>query len=171
MAKDTPDTVVTEGRLDDHREGVAVSAVTPGMVLEKTGTDTSGAKDEPEVQPNSNDGENRVLRVALMEEGVGKSLDDDIPSGDKVWWRELVRGEEFQGLVFDGSNAAGSGTDLSANANISDGDRLVLYGGAGANGTFRAYDGDNEGAVLVEAQEAVDNSSATEPARIPMKVV
>lgn len=171
MAKEDPETIVLEGRLDDHEEGVTSGTVTPGEALERNGSVSGGATTEPQVQRNASDGVNRVLRVAVEQDGTGRGIDDDYSSGDKIQWKELVSGDVFYGFVFDGTNAGGSGTDVSANANVSEDDYLTFYSGSGQDGTFRAVDSDAEGAKQVQALEAVDNSAGSDPARCKFKVI
>jgi len=176
MVKSNPDTILLEGDDDSYQRSNAEAdgTVTPGQIVEVTGQDTSAANDVDLVQRYSTSAEKAVLRVALGLAKTGKTIDEDYADGDYFEYRVFESGDEFYGLVFDGDNAAGSSADLSANANISQGDRLVVYAGAGENGNLRNLDtgnGDAEGAALVEALEDVDNSSGTSPARIRVKVI
>jgi hypothetical protein len=176
MVKDNPDTILLEGDDDSYqRENAeADGVVTPGQIVEVTGQDTSAANDVDLVQRYSTSAEKCVLRVALEMAKTGKTIDDDYADGDYFEYRTFESGDEFYGLVFDGTNAGGTGADLSANANISQGDRLVVYAGSGENGNLRNLDtgnGDAEGAALVEALEDVDNSTGSTPARIRVKVI
>lgn len=174
MAKSDPDTIILGG-VDERQydEGVADGASTPGDLLERTGTVTSGAKDRIDVARQSSDGTKVIRRVAIEAErgGVGRDLDDDYADGQEVSFVVLEPGDTAYLRVFDGDNAGASGTDVSANANISEGDRLVAYGGAGVQGTLRAFDSDSEGAALFEAQEDQDNSSGSSPARIKVEAL
>lgn len=176
MVKDNPDTILLKGDDDSYQrdDAEADGVVTPGQIVEVTGTDTSAANDVDLVQRYGTSAEKCVLRVALELAKVGKTISDDYADGDYLEYRVFEPGDEFYGLVFDGTNAAGTGADLSANANISKGDRLVVYAGAGENGNLRNLDtanGDVEGAALVEALEGVDNSTGSTPARIKVKVI
>lgn len=176
MVSSDPNTILLEGDDDSYQRANAEAdgTVTPGQIVERTGTDTSAANDVPLVTRYSTSAEKCVLRVALELAKTGKTIADDYADGDYLEYRTFESGDEFYGFVFDGSNAAGTGADLSANANISQGDRLVVYAGAGENGNLRNLDtgnGDAEGAALVEALEDVDNSSGSTPARIRVKVI
>lgn len=176
MVSDSPNTILLEGDDDSYQRSNAEAdgVVTPGQLVEVTGVDTSAANDVDLVQRYSTSAEKASVRVALELAKVGKTIDDDYADGDYFEYRVFEPGDEFYGLVFDGSNAAGTGADLSANADISRGDRLVVYAGAGENGNLRNLDtgnGDAEGAALVEALESVDNSAGSTPARIRVKVI
>lgn len=176
MVNDNPQTILLEGDDDSYQRSNAEAdgVITPGQIVEVTGTDTTAANDVDLVQRYSTSAQKCVLRVALEMAKTGKIISDDYADGDYLEYRVFESGDEFYGLVFDGTNAAGTGADLSANANISQGDRLVVYAGAGENGNLRNLDtanGDEEGAALVEALEDVDNSSGSTPARIRVKVI
>lgn len=176
MVSTDPNTILLEGDDDSYQRSNAEAdgAITPGQIAEVTGTDTSAANDVDLVQRYSTSAEKCVLRVALEMAKTGKTIDDEYADGDYFEYRVFESGDEFYGLVFDGDNAGATGADLSANANISQGDRMVVYAGAGENGNLRALDtgnGDAEGAALVEALEGVDNSSGSTPARIRVKVI
>jgi hypothetical protein len=176
MVKSNPDTIVLEAEDDSYQRtnAEADGTITPGQIAEITGTDTSAANDVDLVQRYSTSAEKCALRVALEQAKTGKTIEDDYADGDYLEYRVFDSGEVFYGLVFDGANAAGTGTDTSDNANISKGDRLVVYAGSGENGNLRNLDtgdGDAEGAALVEAKEAVDNSSGSDPARIRVEAL
>lgn len=177
MAKDNPDAVILGGvEEEQYDEGVASGTVTPGDVVEKTGTNTNGAEDEGEFARNASDGAKVMRRVAIEAQrgGVGRGLDDDYKSGNEISYAEFESGDEGYLFVFDGANAGGAGTDVAANANISDGERLTVYSGGGQDGTLRALDtgnGDTQGAALFEAQEAVDNSAGSAPTRIKVRAL
>lgn len=177
MAKENPDTVLLGTNDEDqHDEAEADGTVTPGELVEVTGTATGGAKDRDTVQRCSVHAGRVPVRVALEPQlgGTGMGLDEEYSDGDHFSYRDMQSGDEFYGFVFDGANAGGAGADVGANANVTKGDRLVAYAGSGQAGTFRALDtgnGDTEGAVLVEAREDVDNSGGNSPARIKLEVV
>lgn len=177
MAKENPDTVILGG-VDErqYEEGIVDGTVTPGDLIIRAGSQDVGAVTEEQVVRSDADGAKIVPRVAIEEQrgGVGRSLDDDYQDGDECSYVVAEPGDEFYMFVFGGSNAAGTSTDTSDNANISDGESLVAYSGSGQGGTLRALDtgdGDTQGAVLFEAQEGVDNSSSSSPARIKVKKV
>lgn len=176
MVSTDPNTILLQGDDDSYQRSNAEAdgVVTPGQIVEVTGTDTSAANDVDLVQRYSTSAEKCVLRVALNLAKTGKTIDEDYADGDYFEYRVFESGDKFNGLVFDGANAAGTGADLSTNANIAKGDRLVVYAGAGENGNLRKLDtanGDAEGAALVEATEAVDNSGGSTPARLEVEVI
>lgn len=176
MVKSDPDTILLEGDDDSYQRSNAEAdgPITPGQIVEFTGVDTSAANDVYLGQRYSTSAEKCLVRVALELAKTGKTIEEDYVDGDYLETRAFESGEEFYGLVFDGANAGGTGADLSANANVSIGDRLVVYAGSGENGNLRALDtgnGDSEGAAIVEAKESVDNSGGSDPARIRVEVL
>lgn len=168
MVSTEPNVITVEGDDDSYQRdsGIANGAINPGDLVELVGFSSGGATDEKDLSKNSTDGANIVPRVALELAKTGQTIDDAYADGDYTEFRTFESGDVAQVRVFDGANAGASGTDLSANANISVGDYLVAYGGAGEQGTVRAFDGDNQGAKLFQAIEAVDNSSGSTPAFI-----
>jgi len=169
----TDDTILLHGPSEMYevrKEGRANGTITPGRVLDYGGNNTDGPTTERNFTEHDTDAV-RPRHIALEQSYAGRGIDDEYSSGDALVYAILRAGMEVQAFVFDGSNAAGSGTDLSANANISVGDKLVGYSGGGETGCLRAFDGDNEGAVVAEATEAVNNSAEASPARINVEVV
>ena len=176
MVASDPHTILLEGEDNSYQRSNAEAdgTITPGQLVEVTGTDTSAANDVDLVTRYSTSAEKTGVKVALEMAKTGKTISDDYADGDYLEYRHFDSGEEFYGFVFDGTNAAGTGADLSANANISKGDRLVVYAGAGENGNLRNLDtgnGDAEGAAIVRALEGVDNSTGSTPARIRVEVL
>lgn len=172
----TPSTIILHGddTSRDRKDGKAQSAITPGEILDVSGTEDTGADDIKQVDPHDADAVKTSVSVALEDSHTGGGIDDDYSTDDHVDYKVLEAGDEFYGFVFDGSNAAGTGTDTSDNANISDGDYLVTYSGSGDNGSFRKFDsadGDAEGAKLVQAREDVDASAEATPQRIRLEVI
>jgi hypothetical protein len=171
MVSDDPNVITVEGDDDSYQRdsGVATGTISPGQILERNGTSSSGATDETQVQRNSSDGAVLVPRIALELAKTGKTIDDDYADGDYTEWRVFESGDVAYLPIFDGDNAAGTGTDTSDNANVSEDDYLVPYSGSGEDGNFRAFDsadGDTEGQKMFQALGAVDNSGGTSPAYI-----
>lgn len=171
MVSSDPNVITVEGDDDSYQRdsGVATGTVTPGQILERNGTSAAGATDETQVQRNTSDGAVLVPRLAVELSKTGKSIDDDYADGDYIEWRVFESGDVAFLPIFDGSNAAGTGTDVSANADIAEDDYLVPYSGGGEDGNFRAFDsanGDTEGAKMFQALEGFDNSTGTSPAYI-----
>ena len=169
MVSDTPHRILLEGEDNSYQKdsGIADGVVSPGQLVDVSGTDTSGATTEFTFARNSTDGAVTVPRIAVELSKTGQTIDDDYADGDYLEFRTFQQGEEAYIQVFDGDNAGASGTDTSDNANIATGDYLVAYGGSGEQGTFRAYDsgdGDTEGLKLFQALEDQDNSGGTSPA-------
>lgn len=153
------------------KEVEADATITPGETVELSSLGTAGATTERRYSLLDTDGF-RPRSIALEHSQAGRGIDDDYSDGDHMFIALLAPGMEVRGFVFDGSNAAGTGTDLSANANISAGDYVVGYSGAGVAGALRAYvDGtDDVGAILGQATESVDNSAGGTAARIDVEV-
>lgn len=174
MVSTDPSTVTLEGDDDSYQRdsGKATGTVSPGQILERNGSDTSGADDQTQVQRNSTDGAVAVPRIALELAKTGQTIEDDYASGDYIEWRVFESGDEAYIPIFDGANATtsdGTSTDDSGNANIAEDDYLVPYAGAGENGNFRAFDsgnGDSEGQKMFQALEAVDNSGGSDIAYV-----
>jgi hypothetical protein len=162
-------------RADDDpgtvKRDIANGTITPGDMIELGGLNTAGASEERNFTRVSTDAAGGPFYTALVYTTAGREKSDDYEAGDELRYLPLETGDEFDGFVFDGGNAGGAGTDLSANANISVGDKLVTYSGAGQDGTLRAYDADDTGAIVGVAVEAVDNSGGTDPARIEVEAV
>lgn len=170
-----PESVLLEGDDDSYQmeSGIATAVVTPGRLVDVTGFDTTGASDEPQISEYDTDGSNIVARFAMELSKVGKTIDDDYASDDYAEFRVFEAGEEAYGFVFDGSNAAAAGTDLSANANLAVGDYVTTYSGGGDTGCVRKWVSgtDTEGAKIAQVKEAVDNSAGSSPARVRLEVV
>lgn len=145
--------------------GVADGAtVTPGMGIERTGTDADG---KPTVQPVSTiepaDAQARFAieqRLPPRSEGE-EMLEDEYEAGNYLQFFVFQRGDVVENaLVASGQDladnetvggAAGSG---SGQATIEAGDSLAFF----SDGTLKvAQDG---AAAVAEAREAVDNSGA-----------
>jgi len=157
--------IVMGGPRAEEKEGEATESITPGHLVEPANTDTeqfqkhstAAGPAEPVVAtkaPYSGDPTNDT-----------ETVDDAYANGDYMFAAGLKRYNRFLGFVFGGSNAAGAGADVAANANISEGDLLVSYG----NGALRKYDpgnGDSPGAVVARARKDEDNSGSATQARI-----
>ena len=170
-----PESVLLEGDDDSYQteSGIATAGITPGKLVDVTGYDTAGASDEPQISEYDTDGARILARFAMELAKTGKTIDDDYASDDYAEFRVFEAGEEAYGFVFDGSNAAGSGTDLSSNANLSVGDYVTTYSGGGDTGCVRKWVSgtDPEGAKLAQVKEAVDNSGGGSAARVRLEVV
>jgi len=176
MASDRANTITLEGDDDSYQResGEANGTITPGQLLNFDGLETSAGSDEVLVVRNNTDGAVVVPRIALELAKTGKTKEDDYADGDYIEWRVFESGDVALVQVFDGSNAGGTGTDTSDNANISAGDYLVPYSGSGEDGTFRAFDsgdGDAEGQKMFQAVEAQDNSGGSNPAFVAAEKV
>lgn len=169
------ETILLHGPEDENevvKEAEADATITPGEVVHMTGLGTAGASTERRFSQHDTDGV-RPRHIALEQSYAGRGIADDYSDGDHFVYATLAPGMEVRAFVFDGSNAGSTGTDVSANANISAGDYLVGYSGAGVTGVLRAYDSSNDdvGAIVGQATEAVDNSAETTAARIDVEVV
>lgn len=160
-----PHNITIKARDSIPDDGEASGTITPGDLIEQTGV--SGR--ERTYARHSTAAAKTSVSIALEGKG-GRGIDQDIASGEYMEYKEFLPGDEFYGFVFDGANAAGTGADLSANANLSAGQLVVSYG----NGKFRALDtanGDATGAAIARATEAVDNSGGSTPARVVFEAI
>lgn len=116
-----------------YEEGIASSAITPGMILERTpGT---GSPMDDEVQPHSVQGGRGELMIALEDALQGRTVDDAYEAGDVVGYNLALPGDEIYAWV-------------EASASVSNGDKLCSNG----SGAFEiAASGDE---VLAEAIES-----------------
>ena len=128
-----------------QEEGTLSEALSAGDLLEEGGSD--------DFQAHSTDGDvvERVM-VAMDERGRGFTSGDGYEAGEFI---TAVVCNSGVGLHFN--LAAGADLATAANADISEGDRLVSAG----DGTVRAFDTDDPDDVVAHAEEAVDNSGAS----------
>lgn len=161
--------IVMGGPTATEKEGEAAESITPGHLVEYAPGNleqfqkhsTQGGVAEPFVAT-------KVPYSGDPTDGA-EAVEDAYAATDYMFVAGLRRFNRVLGLVFGGSNAAGTGADVASNANISKGDFLVSYG----NGAVRAYDAANDspGAVIGVAREDVDNSGAAEQSRLVYEVI
>lgn len=138
--KEDPDKILVHGR-DEHKyDGMAGAAVQPGEVLTITGTDG----EYPVLEP----GASETLRVAKEYSHTGMTVDDSYSADDHMEYYHLYTGEVAQ-------------LHLASGENVSVDDGLVVN----SNGYLQAYvSADNDaGEIVAYANEAVDNSSGSDP--------
>ena len=161
----------------DGGEVAAGASVTPGMGIEKTG---SNPDDDPLLQPVSSiepaDAQTRfaVEQGTPPRGGDGRMIDQASAAGEHVEFRIYRPGDVVENaLVASGTDlnddgGVGGGTTAgSAQANVSDGDSLAFY----SDGSLKvAQSGD---AAVAVAREDVDNSGAAagDRARISVEVL
>lgn len=169
MAVETPNKVLLHGRDDDTRFGEANAAITPGELIERTGTNASGADSNGLFQPHSSvpstdtDGSS-ISRFAVDYSGTGRDLDQDYQDGDDMEYRVGLTGDEIYAFLDAGESvtedqsleSAGNGA-LQAHTGADDADTTA---------TQTYYDG----AIVGYATEAVDNSGGTGPVRLKIVV-
>lgn len=144
---------VTLHQRDNHvYDGVADGAVTPGELLERTGTDSDG---NPQFAAHSTAAGAAKARFAKEYSHTGMSIDDDYSDGDHMEYRDGIPGDRFNAF-------------LAAGENVSEGDKLVSAG----NGALQAVTGDGTDAAVIvaEAYEGLDNSGGADPVRIEVEV-
>lgn len=144
---------ITLHQRDSHvYDGQADGAVTPGELLEQTGV--SG--DLPTYGAHSGAAEQAAPRFAIEYSHTGMTVDDDYADGDHLELRKGLPGDEFYAF-------------LDAGASVTPGDQLVSAG----NGALQAVtgDGSDQGVVVCEALETVDNGAGGSPVRIEIEVV
>lgn len=126
-----------------QEEGTLSEALSAGDLVEAGGSD--------DFQAHSTDGGvvERVL-VAMDERGRGFEAGDDYESGEFITVAVCN-----SGVGLHMNLASGDDLGTAANANISEGDRLVSAG----DGTVRAFDTDDPDDVVAHAEESIDNSS------------
>lgn len=161
----TPNTVVLHARDRDPRDGIANATITPGELIEVTGTSGSERLVQPHSSAPSTDTEGSALpRFALEYAKTGKGIDEDYPTDDAVEYRTCQTGDVVYTFINTGENAsiddplesAGNGS-LSVHTGSSDAD---------TTSTQTYYDG----AVVGHALESVDNSGGSSPVRIRVEV-
>lgn len=128
-----------------QKEGKAVSTITPGQFIERVAGTVDG------VRRHTTDGGVAQLSVALENDMVGLTIDDDYLTGDRVLYCVVSNGEEVYSLLANGQNAE-------------ENDFLSVVGG-----NLRvAQPGDH---IVAQAREAVNNSGGSSPARIKVETL
>lgn len=153
----TPSTIILHGEDNarDRKDGVAQSAITPGQLVEVTGT-VSGSTTK-QIDVHSSAAADTVPRFALEYSHTGGGIDDDYAVDDHMEYRTFKPGEEVNAF-------------LAAGENVSEGATLVADG----SGNLRLIDtsgGDAEGVAVAEALESVDNSGGSSAVRIRAEVM
>lgn len=170
VTKTDPDTILLHGRDSDRKDGEAAGTITPGDLIEYSGTQTSGAADERQVQrhatePSTDTEGSAAPRVALEYSKAGRGIDDDYSSGDQVEYKTLAPGEEAFMWLAAGENAS-IDDPLESNGN----GKLKVHDGSddADTTTTQTY---FDGAVAFHAVEAVDNSGGGSAVRIKVEAV
>lgn len=122
-------------------EGVAAAGITPGMLVERDGSD--------QVQAHSGAGLSAAPIFALEREMTGDGLDVAYVASDTVLLAHCRRGDMVQAAINIGTPAITVGTFLE-----SDG-----AGGLQPVATDTATSQDERASVVAVAREAVDNSA------------
>lgn len=135
--------IILKGDPVIHEDEVAVSAITPGHLLELTPTG---------VQPNSDDAANVVPAFALERDEVGRDIDQPYAVGDVVKVGVFSAGHRAYAFLASGQNVA-KGAYLTGNT-------AGELTSASVSATVRT----------ARALEAVDNSAGANP-RIRVEIV
>jgi hypothetical protein len=151
-----PNTILLHGRDSDIRRGVADATITPGDVVQYSGTESSGELQFTRL--NTDD----AVDVMVAEESAdaGRGIDDDYSDGDYMEARAPLPGEQFYMWLIAGGDAT-----ASSDANVSVGDVLAP---SGTDGTLEAAGSNSNGSFV--AVEAVDNSGASSGSHNRLKV-
>lgn len=161
----SPNTVLLHGRDDDRKDGEANGTITPGELIEISG---SGSKEDKTFVVHSTapstDTEGAAVPRFALEAKAGRGIDDDYSSGDYLEYRTGLTGDEIYAWLDTGENAsiddplesAGNGA-LAVHTGSDDTDTTT---------TQTYYDG----AIVAHATEAVDNSGGSSPVRIKVEV-
>lgn len=132
-----------------RKELVAGGTITPGMLVERTSSDTAQAHSTP--------GGNAATAFASENDLVGDGIDDDYDSGDTVQLRYCQRGEEVYALLADGE-------DVSIGAQLESDGTGALQEHTPVGSDVQAN------AIVAIALEAINNASG-DVVRIKVEVV
>lgn len=91
-------TIKIKKYLDIVEEGYASTTITPGMLIEPTGTVSNG---QEQVRPHNTAEGNAMPMFALEDELQGNNIDDNYSSDDKVQYWIPQRGEEVYAILAD----------------------------------------------------------------------
>ena len=148
----TKRTIKLKKYLDIIEEYVAGGTITPGMVVEIYQSSTATRLRAH----NHEDGDVAPLMVALENELLGGGIDDNYATGDQVQVWVVQRGEQFYGLLENGSH-------------VEIGDKLTSKG----NGRLKKWVADSDTphtsqivAVALEHRDLSGSSGADEGYRI-----
>ena len=140
-SSDAPKTILLRGS-PAGREGVAGSAITPGMFI--------NLASDGELDPAAAGADSKW--VARENELIGGSIDDAYVAGEQVPYWACKSGDQVYALLVDEGNvAAGAPLEVSATAGV-----------LGAVST---------GVAVARALEAVNNTGGTGPVRIRVEVL
>lgn len=92
-------TIKIKKYLDIVEEGYASTTITPGMLIEPTGTTSGG---QQQVRPHNSAEGNVIPMFALEDELQGNDIDDNYSAADKVQMWIPQRGEEVYAIIADG---------------------------------------------------------------------
>lgn len=143
-----PKTVIIRAQNGERSDGVASAAITPGMLIEMSGTEGT----ERTYQPHSTAGGETLSDFAIQGK-AGRGIEQDYPSGAYIEHKAFQPGDEVYALLATGSNVAV-------------GDQLVSKG----DGTLGASGGGG-GAPIALATESIDNSGGSGAVRIVAEVI
>lgn len=99
MAQETRKVIHVKARQEVmNEERAAAATITPGMLIERTSSDT--------VQAHSTAGGNQDRTFALEDTGQGNGIDDDYSSGDRVQFCYMSPGDIVNAILKDGEDIA-----------------------------------------------------------------
>lgn len=144
-----PNTIVIRGRDAERYDGVADGAITPGMLIEPTGT----TETDLTYAAHSTAGGAAGARFALAGK-AGRSISDDYADGEYIEYKHFLGGDEAYALLAAGENASVGETLESA-----------------GDGTLQVVDGTAPDHAVAVATEPVDNSGGSGAVRIIAEVI
>lgn len=142
-------TVVIRGRDAERYDGVADGSVTPGMLVEITGTTNT----DRTFAAHATAGERAAPDFALAGK-AGRSIDQAYGDGEYLEHKNFLPGDEVNALIAVG-------------ASVALGDLLESAG----DGTLQTVDATAPDQAVAKATEAVDNTGGSDVARVIAKVI
>jgi hypothetical protein len=140
-----PKTIILKGDFDLQDEARAAATITPGMLIDRN---TANA-----VIPHATAGGPAAMDIAIENQHISKTINDNYLTGDLVFLHRLKKGEEFYGLLPAGAAAVTPATYLTSNG----------------DGTFKSAA--TTDIRIAKPVESVDNSAGGSAARCKMRVI
>lgn len=97
-SKDTPKTIRLDSQFGVQREGILGGVVRPGMLL--------NVRNPAAIVAHNEAGQECQCAVAIENDLVGKGIDDNYASGERVRYHVLKDGEKFYGIIDESQNIA-----------------------------------------------------------------
>lgn len=156
----------------DRRDGIAQAAVTPGELLEVSGSTDTGVDTARDVQPHSevpdlNGNGSALPRFALEYSHTGRGIDDDYAVDDHTEYRHCKSGEVVYAWLAAGESVSPDDPLESAGNGA-----LQLHSGLSTvgDGTGSASETVADDLIVGYSEETVDNSGGADPVRVRVVV-